>query len=363
MAHPWTQDDLQEIGDLDRYISCSSVVLALTTMSYMRSKNCIIELQSAVRREKPLIMLVEDNPDQGGLTTAAVEAELTSSDVRYQDWGLDNEGPRGSHLARALQASPAIEWSRLSPFQDVTMRLIAEELLKAMPPTSPGRALLKSSQPGWRTVPGLTYLEGSAELETPVLPAPRNGCSFHLYCSPLLEGVLQLSEELRTHYGSTQQQLRITQQPSELRLCDYMLVYLTANTWQSGAASVELAAEVAAALQSGVALLLAHEMPGEGQDARHAAEFSDFFQCDRGATPPQLIRAGIYKQVAVFASRHRIPPGVLYTCAHHGVHAPRRCHSRATPCAKSAWFSLPRHSSRSPRRRSRRLLKAIVVLN
>ena len=43
-------DDLENIGDLERYVASASVILALTTASYMRSKNCMSELRSAVRQ-------------------------------------------------------------------------------------------------------------------------------------------------------------------------------------------------------------------------------------------------------------------------------------------------------------------------
>ena len=54
-----------------------------------------------------------------------------------------------------------------------------------------------------------------------------------------------------------------------------------------------------AALERGVPLLLAHEMPGFGQEERYPCEFSAFFSCERGTTPQELIRRGIYQSIAV----------------------------------------------------------------
>ena len=143
-----------------------------------------------------------------------------------------------------------------------------------------------------------TFLDGAAELENPPLRAPRNGRAYHIYCSPLVEGGLALTEELRNFYGSGMvHELRVTEHFSELALCDYMLVYLTRETWQHPAESAAFAEEVAFALRSGVQLLLAHEMPGLDQPELRAVEFSHFFEPDQ--TPKQLIRAGIYSQVAV----------------------------------------------------------------
>ena len=78
--------------------------------------------------------------------------------------------------------------------------------------------------------------------------------------------------------------------------CDRFLIYLHRHTWRASSDSPCFAREVEAALELGVPLLLAHEMTGLGQGARHGCEFATFFECDEGATPPLLIRRGIYEQ-------------------------------------------------------------------
>lgn len=90
-----------------------------------------------------------------------------------------------------------------------------------------------------------------------------------------------------------------TREPSELAACDHMLLCLNGLTWTSGAASEALAGEVARAMRCGVNVLLVHEMPGVGQEGRHAVEFASFFSCDDGATPAHLLKAGIYAAIAV----------------------------------------------------------------
>ena len=321
-------DDLEVIGDLDRYIASSSAVLVFVTAPYVQSKNCIIELRSSVQRATPLIQLVDYNAEQGGLSAADVERELIAADSRYSGWGFDDaEPPRGKELCEALRDNPPIEWSRLSAFQDVAMRLIAEQLLAAMPapPKSPKSPWPKSPKSPWRNgfretsvtgrvsdssiFPGersrsarakRTFLDGAAEMENPLLPAPRGGNAYHLYCSPLVEGGLALTEELRAAYGADQQQqLRVTQDAAEMEMCDHVLVYLTRTTWQSGTASADFAEELARALTRGFSLLLVHEMPGLDQHEELSCEFSHFFESNKGSTPLQLLRAGIYKQVAV----------------------------------------------------------------
>ena len=72
---------------------------------------------------------------------------------------------------------------------------------------------------------------------------------------------------------------------------------LTATTWTSGARSVAFAAEVQQALNSGKPILLAHEMPGIGQEGRHAIEFDAFFRDEQ--TPKVLLASGVYATIAV----------------------------------------------------------------
>ena len=75
-----------------------------------------------------------------------------------------------------------------------------------------------------------------------------------------------------------------------------MLLYLTSETWTRGIESPLLAAEVLKAMDLGVHILLAHEMPGVGgQAARHAVDFPSFFS----TTPQELLRRGLYSHMAV----------------------------------------------------------------
>jgi len=86
--------------------------------------------------------------------------------------------------------------------------------------------------------------------------------------------------------------LKVSTKVEELDKCEHMLIYLTAKTWQS-----TFSDEVSAAFHMGVHPLVLHEMPGtEGQYERRAASFDFFLQ---EATPKALIRAGIYKDIAI----------------------------------------------------------------
>ena len=93
--------------------------------------------------------------------------------------------------------------------------------------------------------------------------------------------------------------LRVTQELSDLHDCERMLVYLHKGTWRIGPASDVFAQEVAMALRCGVQLLLAHEMLGADAEARGGVDFGAFFDCEQGTTPPQLVKVGIYSQIAI----------------------------------------------------------------
>lgn len=60
--------------------------------------------------------------------------------------------------------------------------------------------------------------------------------------------------------------------------------------WTSGAATEALADEIRTAMDKKMPILLAHEMIGfGGQASRHGCEFADFFSCDEGTTPDDLL--------------------------------------------------------------------------
>ena len=81
----------------------------------------------------------------------------------------------------------------------------------------------------------------------------------------------------------------------------HMLLYLTSATWTRGEKSKALGEELKHAMKDGVHILMVHEMIGgdeEDNQERHACEFSQFFSCKDGATPEELLRLGIYREIA-----------------------------------------------------------------
>ena len=297
------------------------------------------ELVSAVKLRKPLIAIVDPDTDRGGLSLEEIRDHLLQAEQSYDRWGFDASTPSGRALFDALTLRPSgqqssgrqsaqesteseIEWNRIGVFQEVSLRLIAERLLPAnhrrrsvarssentrqKPVVSLCRSSSlsvnrRASQPSRsfasiRIHDSLTYTQKDITRGTYDLPTPRSGRRFHLYCSPQVFGSLELVQEVQAAHGLT---VSVSCEAADLPDCERMLVYLHKGTWRIGEASELFAQEVAAALRSGVQLLLAHEMRGVGQEVRGGVDFADFFECEQGTTPLQLLRAGIYSQIAV----------------------------------------------------------------
>jgi hypothetical protein len=307
-------EDLEDISNLQDYILRSECVVVYCSEGYFKSKNCMIELRAAVMLGKHIQPIIDLDPDRGGLTEDEVCNQLLAADAHYEKWGLV-DGPRGAALSAKLFERKPIEWNRIGPFQDVTMRMIAavalgEEKAARRRTSRLSRlsrrlsrsAVLKSAgsdlDAAERTCP--FYLEGEVARTAVVVPAPEaSGRKFHCFISSSNPGAPELLAEVAE---KIKVDLKTTTDISDLPASSHMLLYLTGETWTGGTRSDSFTEDVKAAVDAGTHLLLAHEMPGmpgDGQDARHGVEFATFFSCSDGATPVNLLKANIYGQIAV----------------------------------------------------------------
>jgi len=279
---------------------------------------------------KPIISLVDLDQSRGGLSLEQVSEQLDAADALYENWGFNLQGNEKSMSGRMLHAhlfmAEPIEWNRIGHFQDVTMRLIAERLL----PNTAGKTYVDRELVNQKLKP----LPPPQDNKHSNIPASTH----HIFCSHLISGGLELMEEvsqkrgfkflltdpekhstLRAGLGRGVQSaksvddamttfasinapnvLRVTTSKSNLARCEHILLYLTSETWTQGEkASASICELLLEAMDLGVHVLLAHEMTGGGQQVRFGCEFGDFFSCSRGATPGELLKAGIYSQIAV----------------------------------------------------------------
>ena len=357
-------DDLEEIGALESYIARTSVILVCTlaegralgvgyrgshanvplaladcSKGYFTSKNCMRELVSSTVKRKPIIALIDLEASHGGMTLSEIEQQLFEADALYAKWAFNNEpeAPRAKALHTHLFGSQPIEWNRIGHFQDVTMRQLSERLL-------PDPA-------------GSTYVDREiVHHKGGKLRLPK--ASYHMYCSELNMGAKALVMEVchasgfeaQFHKAAAEKpdkpaELCISTDADKLQSCDHMLLYLTSQTWTSGFESTTLADELRIAMDLGVHVLLAHEMPGIGQDGRFSCDFGTFFGHPDGATPGDLLKRGIYSSIAVRVAPNHVPPPhypsypvlrsplTLTSCCLH-IH---RCRSRAGHGARPAW--------------------------
>jgi len=303
-------DDLEEISKLEGYVEGSQTILIHLSNGYFNSKNCMRELTTASKLRKHIIALLDPDRAHGGLTKYEVHQQLCDATSLYAKWDFAPDTASGVALFDNLFAHDAIEWNRLGHFQDVTMRLIAE------------RVVFDAD------LHGSTMVQDELANQTPTIKPPtKDGSKYHVFCSPrntdaydLLQEVARtfqvslignkkvrpssmrqsVTQLMKKNAEKDKHALYVTTNLKDLSQCDHMLVYLTSTTWRSGEKSDELGEEIRTAMDEEVHLLLAHEMPGLGEDeARPACEFSTFFEHPDGATPQALLQAGIYGQIAV----------------------------------------------------------------
>jgi len=165
---------------------------------------------------------------------------------------------------------------------------------------------------------GATYVDREI-VSQKLRPLPPPNGSFHVYCSLLNPGAESLMLEVSRKCGfdielegqrleglslsrspSKINKLCLTMQGSQMARCDHMLLYLTSETWTGGEKSAKLGEEIGTAMDLGVDVLLAHEMPGlGGQEKRFGCEFASFFSCPDGTTPSELLQRGVYSSIAI----------------------------------------------------------------
>lgn len=273
-------DDLTEGRGVES-IDVSSSVLVFLSAGYLQRVNCMRELLRAAMTGKRLVTLVETRKDAA---VAGVMEELTEADGKYRTrWGdatllteveawcgepvLSVQGkalaaalvdgtPIAPALHEALFKDEAIKWHRLTAFQAVTLRLIAARLL---PPCT---------------------------LERPRMPRIRP-CA--LACSHNNPGAAEFVQEASASLPVRAVDLAAVQATGQHDEAP-LLLYLDARTWV-GERSGFLQTEVAAALTSGMPVLLVHEC----DDARRAVAFDVLLN----VTPQGLLAKGIYGQIAI----------------------------------------------------------------
>ena len=267
-------DDLEDIGALETYVDQSAVIMIFVSKGYFKSGNCLREARCTVDKKKP-IALVHD-PVRGGATLDFIRDEECPDELR---------GPVFGHGRR-----PVIEWHRIADFQQVSIKLLAEQIVLAQPAAT--SKLLKE---------GGLYVVGEL---------PRRRLAFRgsvlVYASPNNPGALRAAEQLCVGMGraaratgsegATPQPRRATQMLPQPGQATHMLLYLNEHTFV-GDAGARLADELRAvrAMEREAMVETRVVMVHENDAQRGGCEFGRLFE----TTPGDLIQDGLYKALAL----------------------------------------------------------------
>ena len=117
-------DDLADVSELEAHVDASDAVIVFLAGSlyaggqrsdYFGSTNCLREFRRAVREGKPTVLVLETDPQHGGVSMdthrAACPAELRT----------------------AFDAMPVVPWYRVRDFQLVSLRQLLRRLLQERP--------------------------------------------------------------------------------------------------------------------------------------------------------------------------------------------------------------------------------------
>ena len=109
-------DDLDDIGDLEGYIKATGVMLCFLSRRYFVSTNCLREVRATFDQGKPIVLVHEEQEGKGGGPLEALQAECP-------------EDMRG----KIFERRKPITFHRISHFRNLTLKLIATEMLQCSP--------------------------------------------------------------------------------------------------------------------------------------------------------------------------------------------------------------------------------------
>ena len=254
----------EDIGDLEGYVRATSVMLFFLSKKYFGSRNCLKEIVASIEQGKPLVLVQEQQEDKGGGPLDILKAECRDDQMREAIF--DGRTP--------------IAWHRISHFQNLTLKLIATEMLRNGP-------RLRRSISGHQEGVVLTQ-HGEVNISKLALPRPLT-----LWCSAGNPGAAGVATELVASIASNGAAIRVVNLvPDVQALKDsgesvVMLLYLNKDTWVEQGEVLERDVRTARRLQPDLTTLMVHENDTE----KGGCKFDDFF----GTTPQELIDDGIYR--------------------------------------------------------------------
>ena len=108
--------DLQDIGDLEGYVRATGVMLFFLSKNYFTSRNCLREVKATIDEQLPLVLVHEQQVEKGG---GPLEMMRTECREEMRPYIFDERAP--------------ITWHRISHYQNLTLKLIATDMLRHGP--------------------------------------------------------------------------------------------------------------------------------------------------------------------------------------------------------------------------------------
>ena len=241
-------------------------MLFFLSKKYFGSRNCLKEIEASIEQRKPLVLVQEQQEDKGGGPLELLKAECRNDEMREAIF--DGRTP--------------IVWHRISHFQNLTLKLIATEMLRNGPRYQ--RSLSRGDAPE-----DLVLIQhGELNATKLTLPQP-----LVLWCSTGNPGAAEVTEELVISMASNGAAIRVVDAMPDVQALKenaesaVMLLYLNKDTWVEQGEVLERDVRAARKLQADLKVVLVHE----NDKAKGGCEFGDLF----GTTPQELIDDGIYR--------------------------------------------------------------------
>ena len=251
-------------------------MLFFLSKKYFGSRNCLKEIAASLEQGKPLVLVHEQQEDKGGGPLEKLKAECRDDEMR--DAVFDGRTP--------------IAWHRIFHFQNLTLKLIATEMLRNGPRFC--GSLSERLSAGNAPDDIVLIQHGEVNASKLALPQP-----LVLWCSAGNPGAAELTKELVTAMASSGAAIRVVDtMPWNVHGSDVqalkengesavMLLYLNTDTWVEQGEVLERDVRAARKVQAGLKVVVVHENDKE----KGGCEFGDFF----GTTPQELIDDGIYR--------------------------------------------------------------------
>eukprot|EP00966_Prymnesium_polylepis_P026607 613779-Prymnesium_polylepis.1 len=127
-------------GGGTKEVDHSQCILVFAMPVYFEKVNCVKEMMRTIVRNKPITLLLPDAEVHGTFTTDMIRNIVTDEWVKKwkiahrittwaSEWGADLAVPSPTQICDALFTSSALEWSRMTPFQDETLLLMCQRLI------------------------------------------------------------------------------------------------------------------------------------------------------------------------------------------------------------------------------------------